>query len=370
MDVKSEISMRKQRLKAFSSGVLSIFRIECNLGRSRIQILDFLRGTAMLLVLLHHSEIPYNQFILAFHMPLLFFLSGYTASFTEKQTAFFSYVKSRFFRLIVPYLVAEFLYLAAWILSLSTAGFHQSITQALFSILTCLNTEGYTGYMCRLWFFPCMFVSEIYFYFIKKACAGKALRFFCTAIVLFVLSWFNCKVLPFRLPFTLDTALLATAFLVLGYCLAPQITLLLSKKHLLVDGVVFIGMFYILYICIFAKGSTCLMYDNQYGPFLLSVFAAFCGILAFLIGVKWLRAIMEKIPAGKNLVLWYGFHSLATYPVHLAVKIFLLDRFGPNIPWRIMFVSLFFANIPIVNLITRHLPFMLGRFPTHRSENS
>jgi len=56
----------------------SIFHIREKHHANRIQLLDFLRGAGMLLVVLHHSDIPHGHWILAFHMPLLFFLSGYT----------------------------------------------------------------------------------------------------------------------------------------------------------------------------------------------------------------------------------------------------------------------------------------------------
>lgn len=49
-------------------------------GRQRDALVDFLRGAAMLLVLLHHSGCPLGPYILAFHMPHFFVLSGYAES--------------------------------------------------------------------------------------------------------------------------------------------------------------------------------------------------------------------------------------------------------------------------------------------------
>lgn len=43
----------------------------------RDKFIDFARGLAMILVLWHHASLPGSAYILGFHMPLFFFLSGY-----------------------------------------------------------------------------------------------------------------------------------------------------------------------------------------------------------------------------------------------------------------------------------------------------
>lgn len=57
--------------------VKNIFSIHDNSIAKRDYLIDFLRGSAMILVLLHHSGFPLGSVILAFHMPLFFILSGY-----------------------------------------------------------------------------------------------------------------------------------------------------------------------------------------------------------------------------------------------------------------------------------------------------
>ena len=61
-----------------------IFRIGTDTPKNRLEYLDFLRGAAMLLVLLHHSNVPNGEWILSFHMPLLFALSGYADAHRER----------------------------------------------------------------------------------------------------------------------------------------------------------------------------------------------------------------------------------------------------------------------------------------------
>ena len=57
--------------------VKNIFSIHDNSITKRDQLIDYLRGCAMILVLLHHSGFPLGSIILAFYMPLFFILSGY-----------------------------------------------------------------------------------------------------------------------------------------------------------------------------------------------------------------------------------------------------------------------------------------------------
>lgn len=55
----------------------------------RIEYIDIARGMAMLLVILGHCftsvDATLNKFILSFHMPLFFFLSGFTCNRLESK---------------------------------------------------------------------------------------------------------------------------------------------------------------------------------------------------------------------------------------------------------------------------------------------
>lgn len=344
-----------------------IFGIENASGKERLDYLDFLRGAAMLLVLLHHSNIPNGHWILAFHMPLFFLISGYADAHLSHLGISHSkniadYFWNRFKRLVVPYFLFEGANLFVWSVSLILQQSWQDVPDALFAIITCQNTDAYTGYYGRLWFLPCMFVSDIYFYCIKKICKESKIRLLLSAALMLALSWFTCHILTFRLPFAADTAFMATAFLIFGFLFEQQITDLLEKKHFLLDIGFFCAMLLVMRYCIVNKWSYCMMYINQYGPFLWSVVAALSGSFAFLIIVKGFFWLFSKIKFGKNLILWYGYNSLATFPIHLSIKMWLIYRYGWGFPWQYLFIIMLLVNIPIVNVIRIYLPFMLGDF--------
>ena len=348
----------------------SVFHIQTQKSPNRIELLDFLRGAGMLLVLTHHSDIPDNpaHLILAFHMPFMFLISGYAMHLRSVPVSFRTFIGSRFLRLIVPYFLFEGVNLLVWSVSLFLQGGWQDVTEAVTAILTCINTEGYTGYYGRLWFWPCMFVSDIYFYWIlrfapKKEIARKTYLFF-MILAMFGISWYTSKMLPSQLPFTIDTAFMATAFLLIGYLFGQVISWLLFRKHPAADAVILLLGIPVLWLSLDRCGNSFLMFINNYGHFGYSVSAACCGILIFMVLTKWLYHALSEKSVLKDIVLWYGFHSLATFPLHLSVKIWIYQTFPLSFRrWYILLPAMFLLNIPLVNLVTKYCPFMLGKFP-------
>jgi hypothetical protein len=77
MNCNSEKLIKKQGRKIIMKELFK--RYFCISGdySKRIEVFDFYRGLAVLLVLIQHAGIPYGKIILAFHMPLFFVLSGY-----------------------------------------------------------------------------------------------------------------------------------------------------------------------------------------------------------------------------------------------------------------------------------------------------
>ncbi len=357
----------------------SIFHIREVQSAHRIELLDFLRGAGMLLVLMHHSDFPsiYSQWILAFHMPFMFLLSGYTMHLRPHLGCFKNYLWNRFQRLVIPYFLFEVLNLFVWSASLFLQGGWQDVTEAVYAIFACLNTDGYTGYYGRLWFWPCMFVSDIIFYWILKITPQKK---FARQFVLFFMilaslavSWYTCRVLSYRLPFTADTAFMATAFLLTGYLFGPQISWLLQRSHVLVDVIVLSVSLLALVLSVLSGKSSCMMFINHYGHYGYTLCAAYGGILVFLILAKWLYKLLKETVIPKSIVLWYGYHSLGTFPMHLSVKAFIYQAFPLHYrQWYILLPAMFLLNIPLVNLVTQYFPFMLGKltFLSPQKENS
>ena len=312
-------------------GKLSLRILENNarLYAHRSELPDFLRGADMLLVLLYHAGFPFGSVITAFFMPLFFVFTGYMEYKTNKcsKTEFRSYVKNKFIRLMIPYFCFEFvIYLLYSLYQSVSAGAAVSPAKALYSILTCINTEAYTGFYGRMWFLPCMFVSSIMTWLIIRAVIkikeeADVPLLGCFAVIMFFLSWVTTHVIRVRLPMTIDTACFGTAFLLSGYVFGGGIDYLLKKDHVLFDVLLSISALLILLGTILSGRGEVQMNINRYGEYLDSIVGAFCGILVFFIVGKWSYEFLvtKKLELIKSIALWYGRNSLTTFPVHMLI---------------------------------------------------
>lgn len=329
----------------------------------RIELIDFLRGGAMILVLLHHSGFPFGKWILAFHMPLFFILSGYTEAVksNRSQQQFAKFLLKKVKRLIVPYFLFENINLLIWYIRCLVLGKTIRVVSPLISILLCINTDAYNGLCGRLWFLPCMFVSSIFFYLCKRYISNHQ-GLICVTGICFFVSWITFKLIPGRLPFTIDTAFMATAFLLVGYWGKTIIGYLLDNGHIVIDVAICLLMLGMLYSTYRTNRAGMLMYINEYGDYIYSILGSIGGSIAYLLIAKYLYYFMKRVSLLNNFVLWYSYNSLATFPVHLQIKCVLL-LFGLSWTgiWWALFLVMLFGNIIIVNIITNYLPFLLGQ---------
>ena len=70
----------------------------------RNKALDICKGLGILLVIVGHMQTPFGRTIYGFHMGLFFFLSGYCFS-NKYLGSFWTFLKKRTWRLMVPYLI-------------------------------------------------------------------------------------------------------------------------------------------------------------------------------------------------------------------------------------------------------------------------
>ena len=345
--------------------VKNIFSIHDSSITKRDHLIDYLRGCAMMLVVLHHSSFPLGSVILAFHMPLFFILSGYLEFIrggTKKPIKL--YIKNKFMRLMVPYFTFEILNLIIYCIGCAIK--HRALPgiESIISIVTCINNE-YMGMYGRLWFLPCMFVADIYLWVLLRFLRNNKFAQIISVLVLFALSFITDKLISFRLPFTTDTALFAVAFIMLGYLFGDSIRVLIDKGN---DGCKIVLSFLLLLYLVYAVYFTNVkvyMCINSYGEYTVSICAAIAGSIAFFILGSYLYRVAERYPARfrllNGIILWYGKNSLVSFPIHLTIKMFIL-WYVPNLSrWYLLFVVMVFANIPIVNMITHYFPFMLGK---------
>lgn len=190
----------------------------------RIGWLDIARGIGVLLVLWGHifryGGRP-SIVIFSFHMPLFYMISGYLFS-PEKESDFTSFVRKRARSLLLPYLISCLLGL---LVTLSVPSWRAEL-----SLETIFNDVFYLGapnclHVGQVWFFLCLFFVEITAFSLYKllhlrtiSLAGKVLTIFLIAGIGVTLP----AILPRyfvlgRLPWMLDTSIVALVFYLIGF---------------------------------------------------------------------------------------------------------------------------------------------------------
>lgn len=343
--------------------IKTIFFLSIPEQHNRTAVLDYIRGLLVFLILWHHAGAPLSEYVLQFHMPALFLLSGFTEYYIGKSQPFLPYVKKKFWRLVAPYVCFECMNLGVHIvLSLLSGGDSISLTDAITSIILC-NNSIYMGLYGRLWFLPVMFFSAVFSHLINGMGKRSKLIPILTIPALFVLSYMICAKIPYRIPFALDTAIMGTAFYLLGVVLGPYIRNVLDSHTIIRDICVAVAFILLFVGSNYYGDPYCYMYINQYGDYPIMLIAAVSGsFVTFIIG-KWVYLLVHKCKLLDRVITWYSYNSLAVFPVHLLIKVVIVPGFvwGKPYTWIVLLVYMFVLTIPVVNLITSCFPFMLGK---------
>ena len=336
----------------------------------RNEMIDFIRGGAILLVMIQHCGAPFAEIILSFHMPFFFLLSGFLYNYRafEKRSDFASYFRNQFRRLIIPYLWFELVnLLVSCIIEWLTQRNVISIGVALKSIILCLNMADYPNVVLRLWFLPCMFITSLLAYAMIHILQKKYIQYLVVILGLLGLSWMIAKLNIGRFPFTIDISIMGLAFVLIGYVSRPHIENIVKNIGIW-KGIFFSIILMYITSCL-VKGNTELfyMYKNSYGLYFLAIPAALIGSSGFLLILIVMYQMLKNEKSKLALLirkyfLWLGRNSITIFPSHLLILYFstrILHLFHIN-SWYIVTVSLIILVVPVVNIINEYFPFMIG----------
>ena len=139
----------------------------------RIEWIDIAKGMGIIYVVLSHVySIPaaLSNYIYSFHMPLFFFLSGYLF-FENKYKSVAEFLKKRVQTLVIPYFIFSFITCAYWALMQNRFGDdtgQHDIGHAIIGIFYSNGIHHFMEFNVALWFLTCLFIVEIFFYFIRR----------------------------------------------------------------------------------------------------------------------------------------------------------------------------------------------------------
>lgn len=325
----------------------------------KLENIDFVRGLAVFLVIIHHSSIPLQHTlttILAFHMPFFFILNGFLVHLNQsyKRYSFFQFVKKKFVQLMIPNYLFCFFSLGVDVFINKLNGIHVSLYKPVLAIL-------FPGYNLSLdipmpltlsfWFLPCMFITSIASFSILKLLHKIIIskKFLMTSIFFVTILFFVVNYKLSHTPYLFTTyyfqwniATQATAWVLTGYLLTPFIKSILDSK-------IKTGVICIMFVCLFlldwsvrTNPAPFLMYINSYGNFTYALIGALSGSVAFFILSSDLWNFLNlKYRKLSEIVAWFGKCSLAIFPIHIII-LQLSQYFGLNIfnQWGILVLML------------------------------
>lgn len=293
---------------------------------NRYEYIDITKGIGILLVVWAHILLVgwTHRFIYAFHMPLFFFMSGYLFN-RCKFHSFKDFLKKRFRRLIVPYVIYSVSTWAIW--AIFRYATHSNVESYLMPLVQTVIAQGSGEFMVHnsaLWFIPCLFVVEIIYYFICKM-GEIATVAICIAFAIFnaiMASIFGDSYM-FTLPWNLDAAFYALPFYGIANIIHKHYSheLLLAKVNqnkisAVATTVVLTAILY--YLSVFFR--ECSMGSSSYQcEFYIFILRAFIGCFAVII-FSMLLANLQAPKFIKNSLSWCGRNSLDIMCLHIPVK--------------------------------------------------
>ena len=332
----------------------------------RLKEIDIIRGITIILVVSGHVGLPdtINGVLSTFRMPLFFMASGYLFSNSKYSRNYGELLKSRFFRLLLPYFSACLLFYSLWLLRRYTENndefsWYAPILGALYG-----NAEGLVFNM-PLWFLVCLFCLQIVFgitlIYLQKYLFKIQLGFyFLLGVTGFIITQF------IHLPWGLDIALVMMPFFFIGNLL---------KEHKILYRVKFSTTVTVIISLIFIV--TCFLNapinasDREYNHFILFYAGGFSGsILVFgvtkiLSSSKVLVNFFSELGKGSLSILI--FHMGAALTVRSFVSTIGINQF--TFDWAVYTIGAVLISL-IIDKVIRKIPVLNLLFNGKRRNKS
>ena len=335
---------------------------------SRLSNIDMLKAFGIFMVLIGHqtNNLILEQYIYSFHMPLFFWISGFLFN-PEKYRRFNIFLLKRFQTVIMPYFIFASISFVFWffiVRGLSVRGQVYSLDPwyPFFGIFVGIGVEPWRNPLdIALWFLPCLFVTEIIYWFVNKY--KKTRRMYLVLSVIGLIGYISSIWSPYRLPWSIDTAATAVIF----YCVGHRYRNLemdIRKIHL-IWKIMVIAAFAILGFGLGMLNGKADMNYNHYGNPLLFYCGAFAGIYLwyYIISACPINRLVTFI--GKNTIILVGLLGISTFILR-GLHYLLFGTLGSigksGIISTVIYCTFSICMlIPVMYLINRFCPFILGR---------
>lgn len=329
----------------------------------RLNWIDWAKVFAISCVVFGHTPQVSGSFpqfyIVTFHMPLFFFISGYL---TKKEYISTDTIKKYWHTLIIPYLCYNFLFYPYWALrhyiETPDAVLFDYVKPLIGVFLLQGDSELSEPLNGVTWFVASLLGYKLILSICNRNKCGYILVVFLIAIttILYVHNQFHLYITDLT-PVGFIKCL---PFFFMGYyCRQKHVMSTSTHKYDLLVGIVCIGMSIIVFF-IFKHASNIIIYGLRY--WFVSIFAIMgvIGICKFL--NRFHFTIIDNLSLGTIVIMGFHFILIGTTN-YILEKILNID--GKIIyPWYVACVLvLFFEALiyPIIIIFKSKYPFMLGK---------
>lgn len=288
--------------------------MEYKIIQERINWLDWAKFIGITLVVMGH--LPFtdkfiNQLIYSFHMPLFFILAGFLFKPTN------GYLKKNAKQLLLPYLILCFVNYIWWLFvgflrhpEIYQFTFQDGLLKPILGVLIGVNYATDISYPIpgALWFLIAMFSVKVIYCFL--ASFEEQISFYVAGSFLLVVVLLHQ--FSFDLWFSIDSAMLAFPFFVIGVILKKYHNVYFFKKIMFVIAFILLAAFTIILSLI--NGPVDMNTFNYGHNIVIYYINGFCGSMMICAISMLLSPINNKIVVeiANGTILIIGLHSIVT----------------------------------------------------------
>lgn len=308
---------------------------------NRLEYIDMIKGFGILLVILGHaySVNGIRIWIHSFHMPLFFIISGCLFYHTESiKKSMHKLFKSRIKSLLIPYIVFNTIFI---LINYVLSAF--SFTSLINDINIIIRLNG----LVALWFLPALLISELGFAIISKILKNDKLIIFLISFVFIASILWGKSYLKY---IVLLRSFVGIGFFAIGYYSFKYI-----KKLELSWSVIILAI--IINIVLSKINGFVDLFQLEFNNALLYIYCSLLGTFSILMLFKKIENI--------NLLIDFGRNSLIILCTHQCIMSFIRVIFRNDLTGMIsgfiMFLIVILIEIPVIEIINRYLPFIIGK---------
>lgn len=334
--------------------------------KKRIHWIDICKAAAIFAIVLGHvlRSGALQQYVLSFHVPLFFLLSGVVFSSGDK--GFFAFVKSKAKAVLIPYGIWAaisciiYAFLGGFVADVLGVNITQGDTFIDTVVSFIYGNESVFTMVANLplWFLPCLFAMWLMMYAPDKYIPDKYMIVF--AGMCFAAGGLNVNFLHiYGLPFNIENAVFMSGFFALGMCIKRSALFFDKEKFSAVHTILAVVL--ILLGAVLSQMNGHIAYSwSLYGSYPIFTAAALCGCIGWVLLCRQIPSVsfIEKVGASTLAIL-----VMHKFPILFFQTImpFVKDRLSENNPlWGIMIsIIVIFLCMTVKKLFGKRLWFMM-----------